>query len=204
MNNKQESLIHTGDDLFRIIEQKDRNAFTTFYSTYFKKLILVADRYVEDIQIAEGIVQDVFLKIWEDKELLPKIQSIKAFLYRSVVNSSINYVNRQRNIERHHQKIVEELSAEDAEQMDDYNELIVILHREIDLLPVKCQQVFKLSRLEGKKYRDVASELGISEKTVENHMGNALKILRFRLLEQSQFNPVLKNRYLKVVSLFLF
>lgn len=200
---RSENLIKTGNDLFLLIERNDREAFTEFYSSYFKKLILVSDKYVENIAVAEELVQDIFLKLWEEKESLSKIQSIKSFLYRSVVNSSINYLNRQKNIEKHHEKIVAEMSHEDVESMDERNELIVLLYKEIDLLPLKCREVFKLSRLEGMKYRDIAVALKISEKTVENHMGNALRILRFRLLQQSAVHPDSKVRYLKIIALFL-
>lgn len=200
---RSENLIVTGNDLFLLIEGGDRTAFTAFYSHYFKKLILVSDKYVENIAVAEELVQDVFLKLWEEKHSLSKIQSIKSFLYRSVVNSSINYLNREKNIEKHHERIVAEMSDEDVEGIDEHNEMIVLLYKEIELLPFKCREVFKLSRLEGVKYRDIAVMLQISEKTVENHMGNALRILRFRLLQQGAVQPDSKLRYLKIITLFL-
>ncbi|WP_432712030.1 sigma factor, partial [Pedobacter sp.] len=94
----QESAAHieSGNDLLDLIEQNDKSAFTDFYSEYFQKLILAADKYVKSVAIAEEIVQDVFLKLWEDKALLPTIISLKPYLYRSVINASINAVNRQR------------------------------------------------------------------------------------------------------------
>ncbi|WP_087149048.1 RNA polymerase sigma-70 factor [Pedobacter lusitanus] len=176
-----------------------------FYSNNFQKLILVSDRYVKNMHVAEEIVQDMFLKIWEDKELLLYVNSVKAYLYRSVVNASINYINRQKNIEKHHLKIAEHLTDDDIDIINEQNELIVLLYNEIEQLPEKCQKVFKLSRLEGLKYRDIAAELSISEKTVENHMSNALRLLRLRVIHNiHEEDPKSKAKYFSLLSLFLY
>lgn len=201
---KSDSII-TGQDLLLLIEQRDTEAFTGFYVDNFKKLILVSDKYVRDIPVAEEIVQNIFLRIWEDKQLLADISSIKSYLYRSVINASINHVNRERSLEKHHLKIAESLTAEDFDRIDEQNELIVLLYREIELLPEKCREVFKLSRLDGIKYKAIALQLGISEKTVENHMGHALKVLRGRILDQAKGAiPMAKVRYFSVLSAFLY
>ena len=203
--NKTTDSIVTGEDLLHLIEDDDKGAFTVFYSNNFQKLILVSDRYVKNMHVAEEIVQDMFLKIWEDKRLLLYVNSVKAYLYRSVVNASLNYVNRQKNIEKHHLKIAEHLTDDDIEIINEQNELIVLLYNEIEQLPEKCQKVFKLSRLEGLKYKDIAIELSISEKTVENHMSNALRLLRLRVINnihtQDSKNKV---RYFSLLSLFLY
>lgn len=196
----------TGQDLLSIIADGDKDAFTNFYLDNFRKLILVSDKYVQNIPVAEELVQDVFLRIWEDQDALLEIKSVKAYLYRSVVNSSINYINRQKSIEKHHLQISENISTEDVDLQDAHNELIVLLYDEIALLPEKCRRVFKMSRLEGMKYRDIANQLGISEKTVENHMGNALKTLRSRILEQAIDVNTGENRYkyFSLLSMFLY
>lgn len=197
-------LIKTGKDLLDLIEQNDKKAFALFYSRNFSKLILEAEKHVRDAHVAEEIVQDIFFKIWEDKNLLVNIGSIRSYLYRSVVNASINHINRKNNIERHHQKIAETISPEDVDLIDEQNELIVLIHQEIERLPDKCRNVFKLSRLEGLKYKEIALQLGISEKTVENHMSNALKILRARVMGRTEVNNS-SNRYknLSFLSVFL-
>lgn len=199
------SPILTGKKLLSLIEDRDTEAFTAFYLDNFKKLILVSDKYVRNIPIAEEIVQNIFMKIWENKELLIEIDSIRPYLYRSVTNASINYINREKNLEKHHLKIAEKLTEEEIEEIDEENELIVLLYKEIELLPEKCREVFKLSRIEGLKYKSIAIKLNISEKTVENHMGHALKVLRFRVLKASNgASPVAKARYLSILSSFLY
>lgn len=174
--------IKTGTDLYQVINENQVQVFTNFYTQFFQKLLITSDKYVEDIFIAEEIVQDVFLKIWENPEGLNEIKSINSYLYRSVINASINYLNRQKNIERHHLKIASDYSEESLVELDEENELIVLINDEIEKLPAQCKKIFKLSRFEHLKYKEIATLLNISERTVENHIANALKQLRTELL----------------------
>ncbi|MBC6109068.1 RNA polymerase sigma-70 factor [Pedobacter sp. CCM 8938] len=195
--------IETGRDLISLIERGQTATFTKFYTSYFEKLVLASDKYLKDIHEAEEIVQDVFLKVWENPEYLSEVKSIKSYLYRTVINSSINYFNRQKNIEQHHLKLASELSDEYLINLDEENEMIVLLRSEIEKLPAQCKKVFKLSRFESLKYKEIANQLDISEKTVENHIGNALKILRERFLNDEQLNRQGKS-YLMLMNLFLY
>ena len=174
----------TVESLQLMLDEGNKKAFTDFYTQYFKRLLVESDKYVKDIYVAEEVVQDVFLKIWERSEDLAQIQSIKSYLYRSVINASINYVNRQKNLEQHHQKIVSEFTEDQADQLDEENELIVLLFDEIEKLPPKCREAFKMNRFERLKYREIALKLDVSERTVENHIANALKLLREAMLKK--------------------
>ncbi len=195
--------ILTGKDLFSIINESRIRAFTEFYTVFFQKLLITSDKYVKDIFIAEEIVQNVFLKIWESPENLEDVRSIKPYLYRAVINASITYVNRQKSIEQHHLKIAADLSEEYLLDLDEGNELIVLLHQEIDKLPSQCKKVFKLNRFDRLKYREIADQLNLSERTVENHISNALKVLRAAMLSKEQ---VVKSEkyYNLLVSFYLF
>ena len=178
----------TVENIKQMLDKGHTVAFTNFYAQFFKKLLIESNKYVKDNQAAEEIVQDVFVKLWERSEDLDQIQSIKSYLYRSVINLSINHVNRQKNLEHHHQKIVKEFSDTEAEELDERNELIVLLYGEIDKLPPKCREIFKLNRFDRMKYREIALKLDISERTVENHIANALKILREAMLSDKKGN----------------
>jgi RNA polymerase sigma-70 factor (ECF subfamily) len=195
--------IETGRDLISLIEKGQTSTFTRFYTSYFQKLILASDKYINDIHTAEEIVQDIFLKMWEFPENMVEVKSVKSYLYRSVINASINFANRQKNLEQHHLKLASEFSDDYLTDLDEENEMIVILRDEIDKLPAQCKKVFKLSRFENFKYREIAKELNISEKTVENHIGNALKILRARFLDDKTLNKKGKS-YLMMMSLYLY
>jgi len=195
--------IETGRDLISLIEKGHTSIFTRFYTSYFQKLILASDRYINDIHTAEEIVQDIFLKIWEFPENMAEVKSVKSYLYRSVINASINFANRQKVLEQHHLKLASEFSDEYLTDIDEENEMIIILRNEIDKLPAQCKKVFKLSRFENYKYKEIAAELDISEKTVENHIGNALKVLRSRFLDDITLNKKGKS-YLMMMSLYLY
>lgn len=191
----------TVESLQLMLEKGNTKAFTDFYTQYFKRLIIESDKYVKDIYVAEEIVQDVFLKIWERSADFTQIQSIKSYLYRSVINSSINYINRQRNLEQHHQKIVDEFTEDQADQLDEENELIVFLFDEIEKLPPKCKEIFKMNRFERLKYREIAMKLDVSERTVENHIANALKLLREAMLKKRNIEI---NNSIKLFQILFF
>ena len=193
----------TLENIKHIVDKGQATAFTDFYTQYFKKLLIESDKYVSDIQVAEEIVQDVFVKIWQRSVDLDQIQSLKSYLYRSVINASINYVNRRKSLEQHHQKIASEFTEQDVEQLDEENELIVLLFAEIEKLPPKCREIFKLNRFERLKYKEIALRLGISEKTVENHIANALKTLKDAMLGKKQLAlKALNSRFISYLLFF--
>ena len=177
---------YTDEQLLEGIRRADHDVFTTLYSNTFQGLSLAALKFVKDTAIAEEIVQDVFLKLWEAPEYIDNITFLKAYLYRSVINQSINYVNRQKNIAQHHARIAEDITDKYIENLSEDHALLEILHQEIERLPEQCRKVFKMSRFQNLKYREIAEQLQIAEKTVENHIVNALKILRARLLERDE------------------
>ncbi len=195
--------IITGQDLVDIIQEGQIKAFTNFYTLFFQKLVLESDKYVKDVSVAEELVQDVFMKVWENPESLEEVRSVKSYLYRSVINASINYLNRQKNIEQHHQKIAADYSEEYLMELDEENELVVILRVEIEKLPPQCKKVFKLNRFEKLKYKEIAGLLDISERTVENHIANALKVLREALVNKKGVDKNSKE-FQKIVTLYLF
>jgi RNA polymerase sigma-70 factor (ECF subfamily) len=191
------------ENIERMLRGGHEKAFTNFYAQYFPKLLLESNKYVKDIVVAEEIVQNVFVKIWERAVDFAEITSVKSYLYRSVINASINHVNRQKNIEEHHQKILRNFTEEEVEELDEENELIVMLYEEIEKLPPKCREIFKLNRFERLKYREIAEKLAIAEKTVENHVGNALKLLREAMLAKKSATSGLAHlKILRLLSFF--
>jgi len=164
---------------------------------------LASDRYLKDIHTSEELVQDVFLKIWENPYQLSEIKSVKSYLYRSVINAAINHINRQKNIAQHHLKLASELSDDYLIELDEEHEVIVLLRSEIEKLPAQCKKIFKMSRFDFLKYKEIAQRLNISEKTVENHIGLALRTLRHRFINDEKLN-VKGKRYLLIMALYLY
>ncbi len=129
---------------------------------------------------AEEIVQDVFVKFWEKCSSLSPDSSIKSYLYRSVHNSCLNAIKHEKVKDGYKQHVIQflESSYQDDVEFNDPDVIRNRIHGEIDKLPPRCSEIFKLSRFEGLKYQEIADHLGISVKTVEVQMGKALKVLR--------------------------
>ena len=174
----------------RLVEQVAEGselAFERFFKTYFKSLYAYAFTILQDEIMAEEIVQQVFYKIWEKKEQFRIRTSVKAFLYKAVYNECLNYLKHQQHKASHQNYIAyvnrNNVSGENATMRVELNELQSRLQTALNELPEQCRTIFQLSRFEDLKYREIALQLGISEKTVENQMGKALKLLRMKLVD---------------------
>ena len=175
--NFQEDLKSVRNKLTITVEQ--------YFQEYFERLRRYAFTILRDDDEAKDAVQAIFLKLLEKKEVLDNDQSIKSYLYTSVYNHCLNI--------KRHQKVMERHLASDPKApyvMDDS-----ILRKEdtrqimasLECLPPRCRQIFVMSRLEEKKYAEIAAEMSISVKTVEVQMGKALKILRKRFFGSRTF-----------------
>jgi RNA polymerase sigma-70 factor (family 1) len=144
--------------------------------------VVFACRYVYDIDIGREIVQDFFVRFYEKRHSITVGTSLKAYLYRSIYNSCINYIN-QRNIQdKHIKNIVLEKDYEDNLETEiNTVELQQRIYEVIEELPSRCKKIFKLNRFEGLKNEEIAKELNLSKRTVETQISKALKFLRRKL-----------------------
>ncbi|MEM6735019.1 MAG: RNA polymerase sigma-70 factor [Bacteroidota bacterium] len=166
-----------------IVEQlrnKNKRAFELVFNHYFGIMVLYAARFMDTKVEAEEIVQDVFVKFWEKCSSLSPDSSIKSYLYRSVHNSCLNAIKHEKVRDGYKQHIIQFLESSYLEdhELNDPDAIRKRIHNEVDRLPPRCSEIFKLSRFEGLKYQEIADHLGISVKTVEVQMGKALKLLR--------------------------
>ncbi|KAK6021514.1 RNA polymerase sigma-70 factor, partial [Ostertagia ostertagi] len=179
-----------------MLARRDEQAFEQVFKTHFKSLHAYAFAMVKDSDEAEEIVQQVFFKLWDKSDLHAFSGSISAYLYRAVHNESLNYLKHQKVKARHQLHVAYSMKQE--QQTDKVNmmskELETKYREALNELPEQCRTVFQLSRFENMKYREIADNLGISVKTVENHMGKALKLLRTKL---QQGDRLAKNTQLK-------
>jgi RNA polymerase sigma-70 factor (ECF subfamily) len=162
------------------LKNKDKRAFELVFNEYYNVLRSYAFRFVDEIEEAEEVVQEVFVKFWEKCEHLAPDSSIKSYLYRSIHNTCLNQIKHQKVKDSYRQYVVNflEEAREDSYEEQSDNGVQERIFRAIDNLPPRCSEIFKLSRFEGLKYREIADHLGISIKTVEVQMGKALKTLR--------------------------
>ena len=147
---------------------------------YYRPLCLYALRLLSDLDRAEDVVQDSFVKILERPaciSLLPERQ-VAAYLFRIVRNRCVDELRRDG-----HQTVLSLESSGRGElpvKQEDMDEAVVAarLWTAIDALPDRCREVFLMAKRDGMTYREIAEELGISERTVEHHVAKALHILR--------------------------
>lgn len=166
------------------LKSGDIKAYELVFKSLYNPLLNLASGIVSDANVAEEIVQEMFIKLWERKEQLADDTRLFPYLLTSVRNRSYNYLRDQKVEEKYKlyelQKYRSELLNYDLNNEDDA--LIEQLHEAINEMPEKCRQVFKLSRFDGLSHKEIADRLSISTKTIENHITRAMKILKSKFL----------------------
>ncbi|ADB38395.1 RNA polymerase sigma-70 factor [Spirosoma linguale] len=177
-------------DILSAISNGNERAFESVFRQYYAPLCRYARQLVPDPDEAEEEVQAMFLTVWEKRENLNITISLKAYLYRAVHNRCLNRIKHisVRDEHREHSRYLGESLVESPMQTLLGDELSDRLQRTIQKLPEQCRLAFTLSRFDELKYGEIADQLGISIKTVENQIGKALRILRTEL---SEYLPVL-------------
>lgn len=169
-------------ELLARLRAGETSAFDAIFRANYALLVRVAEAMLRDRATAEEIAQDVLLELWRRRETLDVTESVRGYLLQATRNRSLNAI-RHRAIERRSEPQladgVARLPSTDAAVRE--NEIAVAIQAAMADLPARCRLVFELSRIEGLKYAEIATRLGISVKTVEVQMGKALRILRERL-----------------------
>ncbi len=174
----------TEEELLKKIARNDKAAFEEVFRLHYADLCKFCIKYVKDEVVAEEIVQEVFINIWDRRDTLTISTSVKAYLFTAVRNRSFNYLKLQLPKEQNKVDLENVGMFEVSMEGDDEGkqELIRQVQLAIDALPNKCKIIFNLSRNAGMTYKEIAEELDLSVKTVENQVGHALKKLRADLL----------------------
>jgi RNA polymerase sigma-70 factor (ECF subfamily) len=164
------------------IKQGDIASFNLLYLEYYKELCYHSFLIVNRKDIAEEVVQNIFVKIWEKRETLNLPENISSYLYRAVLNESLNCKKKQKR------DVYFESEAYNLENISSRNEMEVDHHEvrkkirhAIKKLPNKTRRVFIMNRKLNLSYQDIATRLNIGVKGVEYHICNALKLLRENL-----------------------
>ena len=162
----------------RIARYDDSIAYKQLFCLYYSRLLQFSYSITRSKECAEEVVSDVFLKIWSTRKSLLKIENFPLYLYISIKNQSINYLEKQH---RQRSFSIDEMAVElksiylDPEQLLITSEMMLKIRQAIDALPTRCRLVFKLIKEDGLKYKEVAELLNVSIKTIENQMTIALK-----------------------------
>lgn len=169
----------------------EKNRFSKIYLVYFPKLVRFAREYVVSTEDAENIVQDIFMYLWEHRDMLESLANLNAFLFTLVKNRCIDFyrhktlINSKQesldNLKDRELKLKMEALIQFDETIFTEKEIEDLLAKAIEHLPEKCRQVFILSRMEGLKHEEIAIQLEISVHTVQNHIVTALRKLKVEL-----------------------
>ena len=178
-----------------LLVKRDEAAFEQVFKTHYKNLYAYAFTIVKNEDEAEETVQQVFFKLWDRSDQLSISGPIAAYLYRAVHNESLNFLKHQKVKEGHrlHVAYTMKNNSEQPQGRMISKELESKFRDALNELPEQCRTVFQLSRFEDMKYKEIADKLDISVKTVENHMGKALKLLRIKLVDYLPFLFILLN-----------
>ncbi|GAA4304665.1 RNA polymerase sigma-70 factor [Aestuariibaculum suncheonense] len=174
------------NDLLCDFKKGNKVAFKKIYVLYYQDLCCWINSYTKDKDLAEDLVQNAFLKLWEQRGKLAINDNIKSYLFKLVYNSFLDKIRRDNIFNKKIEEIrYSHIIASMDEDQDIQEKRLNILKQSIDDLPKKCKEVFILSKYDGLKYQQIADQLGISKNTVEVQISKAYKILRKSLLNKN-------------------
>ncbi len=174
----------TGDDrqLFEAIKMGDAVAYEKVFRASYRPMTAYAFRFLGTLPDAESIVQDVFLRLWQNRNNTIITSSLQHYLFKSVKNHCINYLEHERIKSKYQSAVIQnEANRSDYSEFFPEPDLLNQIENAIASLPPRRQEIFRLAREEGLKYREIAQKLDLSVKTVETQMTMALKQLRTSL-----------------------
>ena len=163
------------------IREGDIKAFEDVFRRYYSPLCWYAMSITGSMEAAEEIVEDLFYGFWKNRESLPLFRSMKSYLYVAVRNHSFQYCEHQEVRNRYREFVLsrkEQTQDSSPQEQMEYQELKSLIDTTLARMPERRLCIFRMHRMEGKKYAEIASRLSLSVKTVEAEMTKALKTLR--------------------------
>ena len=171
--------------LIKLLKKGDARAYSYMVDLYYKKLCDYASNLARDNFKSEDIVQNVIIRMWQQREKLNSNISIKNYLYKSVYNEFIDQYRKEIAVTKLEKKYIEGLdTAIEIKDVSETNRLITLVQNEIEQLPPKCKETFLLSKQDGLTYVEIAEYQNVSVNTVEKQMVKAFSILRKKMKER--------------------
>lgn len=180
------------DSQSQFMKDERLEVYRQLFFKYHGRLVLYSNKFLNDIELSRDVVQEVFFQLWKNPDLLLTDYSIKSYLFKAVKNGSLNNLRHLKVIHNSGDNLTYDPNKTDYNAFNEDDdplstllefELLEKVEKIIDNLPEKCRLVFKLSRQEQLKNKEIAEELGISVKMVEKQMSKALKVFRKELAE---------------------
>ena len=170
-------------EIFQRIKCGDYHSFSILFHKYYERLCVYVFEVTGNYHAAKDITQDVFIKLWNGRESLEITGKVNAYLFRACRNSALNYLRQEAN----QQKLLQKMEAINRVENNDWleeQEFTAFVEGCIDKLPERSKEVFKLSRFEGLKQKEISQKLGISVKTIKDQIWKSLQYLRTCLQEK--------------------
>lgn len=168
-------------ELISCLKRDDEGAMAVIYRKYWEPLYLSAYNVIKSKELCEDIVQELFIKLWNNRHAIEITVSLKAYLYASTRYEVYRQIRLGAVKDDIYEGILERMHAPDVHGSIEYAELVAQISSIINKLPEKCREVYNLSRQENLSHKQIAERLNISTKTVENHLTKALRLLRTSL-----------------------
>lgn len=176
------------------LRKGEESALRKIFDRHYPLLLGDIFRYIPDEDTCKDLAQEVFVELWRKRDSVDIHTSLRAYLRRAAVNRALNYLKSNRRLildEPDKWEEAADSSAVEIHQKNRQENLEAALHEAIGELPEKCRAVFSLSRFEHLSHREIAEQLGISVKTIENQITKAMKLLRKALEKYSDLSPMI-------------
>ena len=182
-----ERSVNSDVSLVQRLKENDKPAFELIFNKFSKKLYYFTLSYVHSKAETEEIIQNVFVALWENRDMLSEAFPIQNYLYKVTINHIYNYYKHQLVRRRYVNNMILEGTDEDHEALQGIltNDLGEIVNKIVGELPLRQRVIFKLSRTDGLCHAEIAQRLGLSVRSVENQIYRALKYIREKLNKES-------------------
>ncbi|MDP4289447.1 MAG: RNA polymerase sigma-70 factor [Bacteroidota bacterium] len=169
--------------LIEKLKEGDKSAFSFLFNAYYTDLVLFANTFLKDQDNSEEIVQDVFLKLWEEREVIIFTSTLKSYLLKLIQNRCLDWLRHIKVKNSYYELAINSLPLLecDTEHYILRSEIENIIEKTMTKIPFELSDTFKLNRYECLKYREIAEKLHISNRTVEDRISKVLKILKEEL-----------------------
>jgi RNA polymerase sigma-70 factor, ECF subfamily len=173
--------------LVRRIKENDKLAFELIFNKFSRKLYYFTLGYVHSQSESEEIIQNVFVSLWENRDMISEAFPLQNYLYKVTVNHIYNYFKHQLVRRRYIENMILEGTDIDQDTVQDIltNDLGEIVNKIIGELPLRQKVIYRLSRVDGLSHFEIAQRLGLSVRSVENQIYRALKYIREKLNKES-------------------
>lgn len=175
-----EKTLLSDKQLFKEVSEGDERAFQHIFTRYYPRMISFAGMMVKSPYAAEEIVQEVFIRLWEQRDLLAEVKSPENFVFIVIRNHTFNYLRAAANEQNRREQLWEALQQRAADETItlEMQEADQFFEKILAKLSPQQQKIFRMSREEGFSHQQIADELQLSKDTVKKHIANSLKVFK--------------------------